>query len=317
MKKKSPCLSAFVGLVALVCLPSAARAQNVTLGTASNFAVLGATPNVTNTGPTVVTGDVGVWPAASVTGFPPGSVIGSIHLGDATAQQAQTDLTTAYNDAAGRFCPATNNLTGLVLGSGGTVLSLPPGVYCFSSTAQLTGNLILTGAGVYIFKIGSGLTTASGSSVTLANGAVACGVWWQVGSSATIGTTTALAGNVLALTSITVATGANVNGRLLARNGTVTLDSNNVTACSGGPSPPVGPPPTPGPGTPTPTPIPVVPSPTPTLLPGAPTPTPPAPTPVPGVPAPNAPIPTLEPSVLALLAIALAAIAFLVLRRNL
>ena len=303
MKKTSLGLLACVGFVALLCGPSRVLAQNVPLGTAANFAVLGATPNVTNTGPTVVIGDLGVWPAASVTGFPPGSVIGSIHLGDAVAQQAQTDLTTAYNDAAGRTC--TVDLTGQVLGSGGTVLTLGPGVYCFTTTAQLTGNLILNGAGVYIFKIGTGLTTATGSSITPTNGAVACGVWWQVGSSATIGTGTALLGNVLALTSITVATGASVNGRVLARNGTVTLDSNAVTACSGGPGPPVLPPPTPIPGTPTATPTLTV---TPTR-----SPTPPLTTPTPSA---AAPIPTLEPSALMLLAIALAAVAFLVLRKN-
>jgi hypothetical protein len=274
MNRKSLGPLAGAGFVALLSGPSLVLAQNVSLGSAANFAVLGATPNVTNTGPTVVTGEVGVWPAASVTGFPPGMVIGKIHLGDAVAQQAQTDLTTAYNDAAGRTCPALNDLTGLVLGSGGTVLTLGPGVYCFSSTAQLTGDLILNGAGVYIFQVVSGLTTASGSSITLMNGASACGVWWQIGSSATIGTTTSLAGNVLAFTSITVATGASVNGRVLARNGTVTLDSNNVAACSGGPAPPV-------------------------------------PSPV------SLPVPTLGPSALALLAIALAAVALLVLRRNL
>ena len=179
--------------------PSEGVAQNVPLGSAANFAVLGATPSNTDTRPTVVVGDVGVWPAASITGFPPGTVIGTLHLGDAVAQQAQTDLTAAYLDAAGWTCPAANNLTGLVLGSGGTVLTLVPGVYCFSSTAQLTGNLILNGAGVYIFQIGSGLTTASGSAITLTNGASPCGVWWQVGSSATVGTTTSLAGIVLAL----------------------------------------------------------------------------------------------------------------------
>ncbi len=230
---------ALAGIVAVLGVPSVVAAQNVNLGSASNFAVLGATPNVTNTGSTVVTGDVGIYPAASITGFPPGSVNGTLHFADALARQAQTDLTTAYNDAAGRACPALNNLTGLVLGSGGTVPTLTPGVYCFSSTAQLTGTLTLNGAGLYIFQVGSGLTTASGSSIALTNGASACGVWWQVTSSATIGTTTSLAGNVLALLSITVNTGANVNGRLLARNGTVTLDSNAVTACSGGPGPPV------------------------------------------------------------------------------
>ena len=224
------------GLAALLSAPEI-RAQNVSLGSAANFAVLGATPNVTNTGPTVVLGDVGVWPASSITGFPPGSALGNLHFGDAAAQQAQTDLTAAYNDASGRPCPAMNNLTGLVLGSGGTVLTLVPGVYCFASTAQLTGNLVLNGAGVYIFQVGSALTTASGSSMTLTNGAEACGVWFQVTSSATLGTTTSMVGNLIALSSITLNTGASVNGRVLARTGTVTLDSNNVTACSGGPGP--------------------------------------------------------------------------------
>jgi Ice-binding-like len=248
--KKTPASVLLSGFVALFLVPSPLLAQNVGLGSASRFAVLGATPNVTNTGPTLVIGDVGVWPALSITGFPPGSVIGTLHFGDAVAQQAQTDLTAAYNDALGRSCPALNNLTGMVLGSGGTVLSLVPGVYCFASTAQLTGNLVLNGAGVYIFQVGSGLTTASGSSITLTNGASACGVWFQVTSSATLGTTTSLAGNILALTSITLNTGASVNGRVLARNGTVTLDSNNVSACAGGP----------GPGIPGPIPIAGVPS---------------------------------------------------------
>lgn len=260
-----------VGWLVLLGRPTSVQAQNVVLGTAAAYGVLGATPNVTNTGPTVVTGDVGVWPAASITGFPPGIVNGAIHAGDSAAQQAQSDLTTAYNDAAGRPCPLGNNLTGLVLGSGGTVLTLTPGVYCFASTAQLTGDLILNGAGVYIFQVGSGLTTATGSSVTLTNGASACGVWWQIGSSATIGTFTALAGNVLALTSITVTTGASVDGRVLAQTGTVTLDSNAITACTGGPGPPVPP-----------------------LM---------------------AAVPTLEPSALAVLAVVLAAVGFVVLRR--
>lgn len=235
--KKSP--SAFFVcaiFVALSYVPSQALAQNVSLGSSSNFAVLGAS-TVTNTGPTVVTGDVGLWPGTSITGFPPGIVLGATHLTDAVAQQAQSDLTTAYNDAAGRPCGTT--LTGQDLGSVGT---LGPGVYCFATSAQLTGTLPLSGAGVYIFKIGTTLTTASNSSVTLSNGASACGVWWQVGSSATLGTTTSLAGNVLALASITLNTGSNLNGRALARTGAVTLDSNNVAACSGGPSPPVPPP---------------------------------------------------------------------------
>lgn len=208
------------------------------LGTAANFSVLAATPKITNTGPTTVTGDVGISPAASVTGFPPGTVVGTIHLGDSAAAQAQSDLTAAYNNAAAQPCPIANNLTGQVLGSGGTVPTLIPGVYCFNSTAQLTGNLNLNGAGVYIFQIGSSLTTASGSSITPTNGATACNVFFQVTSSATIGTTTAFAGNILALSSITVNTGAQVSGRLLASTGTVTLDSNTVGGCAAAVVPP-------------------------------------------------------------------------------
>src|SRR6202165_2951170 len=140
MKKKSPVLLACVGFVAFLCGPNGVRAQNIVLGTAAKFAVLGANPDVTNTGATVVTGDLGVWPSSSITGFPPGTVIGTIHAGDAVAQQGQADLTAAYNDAVGRTCPGANDLSGRVLGSGGTVLTLAPGVYCFSSTAQVTGH---------------------------------------------------------------------------------------------------------------------------------------------------------------------------------
>jgi len=229
-------------ILALGFFAAPAWSQNVNLGTAANFGVLAGSA-VSNTGPTVVSGNVGVAPGLAITGFPPGSVVnGTLHSGDPVTVQAKADLVTAYNDAAGRICPAANDLTGLVLGTGGTVLVLTPGIYCFASTAQLTGALTLDGAGVYIFQVGSSLTTASASAVTLINGAEACGVWWQIGASATLGTTTALAGNVLALTSITLNTGATTDGRVLARNGAVTLDSKDVTACSGGPGPPVPPP---------------------------------------------------------------------------
>jgi hypothetical protein len=239
---------AFTFALALAALPAAA--QNVSLGTAANFGVLGGSA-VTNTGPTVVNGSVGVWPGTSITGFPPGSIVpgtGTLHSGDTVAQQGQSDLTIAYNDAATRVCGTP--IAGGLLGG----LTLTPGVYCMGA-GNLTGTLTLNGPGVYIFQMASSLTTATGSQVALINGAQACGVWWQVTSSATIGTTTALSGNVLALTSITVNTGASINGRTLARNGAVTLDSGSINACSGGPAPGV---PAPaagpvGPATPVPT----------------------------------------------------------------
>src|ERR1700681_1771861 len=152
-----PGLLASLGFALLACVVSPAWTQNISLGTAATFGVLGSS-TVTNTSATVVTGDVGVWAGTSITGFPPGTIFagsGSLHAGDPVAQQAQADLTTAYNAAVARPCLPANNLTGMVLGSGGTVLTLPPGVYCFNTSAQLTGDLVLNGAGVYIFQIGT------------------------------------------------------------------------------------------------------------------------------------------------------------------
>ena len=208
-----------------------AEATAPSLGTAQSFAVLGASA-VTNTGPTVVTGDLGISPnnISSVTGFPPGTVLGTVHAADATASQAQSDTTAAYLQLVTQACPATNNLTGIDLGGH----TLVPGVYCFSSSAQLTGTLTLDAQGdpnaVWVFQTGSTITTASGSSVKLINGAQACNVFWQIGSSATLGTTTTFLGNILALASITLNTSAKLFGRALARTGAVTLDSNTVTA---------------------------------------------------------------------------------------
>jgi len=184
----------------------------------------------------MVTGNVGVSPGSAVTGFPPGIVTGgAVHGGDAVAAQAQ--LTTAYNAAAA--AASTANLTGQDLGALGH--SLNPGVYTFNSSAQLTGTLTLSGAGVYIFQIGSTITTASASRVRLTNGAQACAVYWQVGSSATLGTSTSFVGNILANTSITVTTGVTtgasklvtLNGRALAMTGAVTLDTNRITVPTG------------------------------------------------------------------------------------
>ena len=233
MASRSIIPSPFRPLVAAVLLLACAPAAAQLLGTAAGFAVLGATPSVTNTGASVISGSVGVWPALSITGFPPGVIVpgtGALHPGTATAQQAQTDTTAAYLTLAGLVSAP------IAPGLGGQTLT--PGVYN-AGAANLTGTLTLNGPGLYVIQATS-LTTASGpaaSSVSLINGATPCDVWWQVGSSAAIGTFSAMQGNILALTSITIATSASLNGRALARNGTVTMDSNAITACSGGSTP--------------------------------------------------------------------------------
>jgi Ice-binding-like len=225
----------FLGLVAIATLagmwPMAAQAATVpNLGSAANFAVLGAS-TVTCTKASAVVGDVGVSPGTAITGFNPDCTLtGTIHAGDAVAAQAQSDALVAYNGLVRATCPAANNLTGTDLGT----LTLKPGVYCFDSSAQLTGTLTLSGAGVYIFQIVSTITTATNSSVVVASGAVCGDVFWQVGSSATLGTGTAFTGNILAHTSITLVSGTNLNGRAIALNGAVTMDHNMVTACAVG-----------------------------------------------------------------------------------
>lgn len=198
------------------------------LGMTQSFAVL-AGSTVSNTGSSVVTGSIGLSPGTVVSGFPPGLVIGgTIQAATAAALQAQTDNTAAYLALAGQGC--TQTLTGQDLGG----MTLTPGTYCFSTSAQLTGTLTLDGLGdpaaVFIFQMGSTLTTASNSSVLLINGANSCNVYWQVGSSATLGTGTAFSGSVLALTSITLTTSATLKGQALAQNGAVTLDSNSVSS---------------------------------------------------------------------------------------
>ena len=218
-----------VALLAGVSPVAALAATAPSLGAAAGFAVLGAS-TVTCTGPSNIVGDVGVSPGSAITGFPPCKLTGTFHSADAVSLQAQSDALAAYNDLAGQACD--HNLTGQDLGTLG--YSLPPGVYCFNSSVGLTGTLNLTGGGIYIFQIGSTLTTASGSSVLISNAQpcdASSDVFWQVGSSATLGTTTAFAGNILALASITMTTGATLDGRAIALNGAVTMDTNTISTC--------------------------------------------------------------------------------------
>jgi Ice-binding-like/Bacterial Ig-like domain len=212
----------------------------IPLGAACGFGILGATPAVSNVGPTIVTGDIGIWPAASITGFPPGTFTGARHLADSIAQTAQTDLTTAFNNAmnAGGGPSVGTALTADIGGQ-----TLPPGIYKATTALGITGILTLDGStnpnGNWIIKVGSALTTAAGgvgtpaSQVKLIGGAQAHNVFWQIGSSATLGTNSTFVGTIMAQASITLTTGATLNGRALARTGAVSLDSNpvNVPPC--------------------------------------------------------------------------------------
>lgn len=219
---------AALGLV--VALPFSAQAAQppVGLGTATSYVVLAGSA-VSNTGSSVISGDLGLSPgaASSITGFPPGTVTGAQHAADGEALQAKSDLTIAYVNAAGRI-PFTTISAGL---AGRTLL---PGVHKSASSIGLAvgGTLLLDAEGdpdaVFVFQAGSSLTTGSGSRVLLRNGARSCNVFWQVGSSATLGTGSTFVGTIMAQKSITVTTGAKVVGRVLARTGAVTLDTNRI-----------------------------------------------------------------------------------------
>lgn len=211
-------------------------AQAQYLGSAAQFGVLAAS-TVTNTGDTIITGALGVFPGTAMTGFGTGPGLGtatSIHSADGLAQQAQLDATSAYTALAA--LPPTNNLTGTDLGG----QTLPAGIYHFSSSAGLTGILTLDGANdpnsVYVFQIGSTLTTATASTIALVNGAKACNVYWQVGSSATLGTATQLVGNVVALASITANAAVGNEGGLYALTSAVTMINDTVAATSNFPA---------------------------------------------------------------------------------
>src|ERR1700675_3983371 len=212
------------GLLLTIVSGAAAAAASVPLGTSGSFAVL-AGAGITNTGPTTVNGDLGTYATTTMTGTASITLTGTNHAGDSVTQGAKTDLTTAYTTATGEgpTSPISADLAGQ---------TLTPGVYNSASSIGLSGALTLNGGGnpdaVFVFQAGSTLTTGSGSTVNLINGAQACNVFWQVGSSATLGTGSTFRGTILALTSITVTTGVTVDGRVLARNGAVTLDTDTI-----------------------------------------------------------------------------------------
>lgn len=226
-------LAAGAALFAGSYLVAAATAPS--LGSAQPFAVLAGT-TVTNTGPTTITGDLGVSPGSAITGQSSITLIGETHAADAVALEAQAGNTAAFT-ALDQVCdvtyPGVKDLVGL---------TLVPGVYC-ASAFTLTGTLTLRGSGPYIFKSAATLITSGTANVV---GGDPCNVWWRVVSSATLGTNTSLVGNVLALTSISLATGANLNGRALAQSGGVTMDSNTISnaVCAAAPGPTASPAPT-------------------------------------------------------------------------
>ena len=221
---------AIVGLLFALGSNAVAAPTAVGLGRAGSFAVLAGT-GITNTGPTTITGDIGTFPTTSITGVTSLTLSGTNHAGDSVTQGAKTDLVTAYTTAAGEG--PTTAIAADMVGK-----TLKPGVYNSASAIGLSGVLTLDAAGdpnaVWVFQAGSTLITDSGSKVVMLNGAQSCNVYWQVGSSSTLGTNSTFIGTIMALTSISLQTGAKLDGRALALNGGVTLDSNTITrsACS-------------------------------------------------------------------------------------
>lgn len=199
----------------------------INLGTAGTYGVL-AGSTVTNAGPTIITGDLGVSPGTAITGFPPGTYTGTEHAGDPVAAKAKADLLAAYTDAAGRL--GGNALAGDISG-----LTITPGLYTNATSVMLGvgSNVTFDAKGdanaVFILQMGSTLTTGVGSTMTLAGGAQAKNIYWSIGSSATLGVNSSIVGTVLAQASITANTGTTINGRLLTNVAAVTLASNNVT----------------------------------------------------------------------------------------
>jgi len=216
-------------MLTFAALTAPLAAQTVPLGTAEDFAIFGATA-ISNTGSSVINGDVGISPndASSITGFPPGVINGTLHTADGVAGQARDDARTAFNTLAGLACDET-----ISADLGGRVLT--PGVYCSGTSMSLTGTLTLDAQSdpdaQFVFQIGTTLTTAGASNVSIINGGQDCNVFWQVGSSATLGTTSSLAGSIIADQSITGTTGASASGRMLAIDGAVTLDTTAISLC--------------------------------------------------------------------------------------
>ena len=222
-------------------------ATAVSLGTADGFAILAGTGitigGAVNT--STISGDIGSYSTATITGAGNAVITGTNHAGDATTQSAKTDLTTAYNNAAGQTLPSVTTVLASTIDSfSGTGYTLAPGIYNSPSSMGITGTLTLNGTAsdVWVFQAGSTLTTASASSIVFTGGAQACNVFWQVGSSATLGSASFFKGNILALTSITLGTTANVEGRVLAQNGAVSLTGSNIitkATCVTPPPPPL------------------------------------------------------------------------------